>query len=135
MSRFARALGILSLLVLLAAGAQPAFADEVASGATPATGLNALIGTGSGASWDHMRSDCDSDDHDGWSGRHCHRSMSSWPGMSTWGGMSPWGGWGRPWWAGMPLGTISAASGGTWPWAPWYWTPQWWTYAALMNSR
>ena len=40
-----------------------------------------------------------------------------------------WGGW--PWWAGMPLWSISALSGGTWPWAPWYWTPQWWTMAAF----
>ena len=47
-----------------------------------------------------------------------------------WGG--GWGGW--PWWAGMPLWSISAVSGGTWPWAPWYWTPQWWTYVALANS-
>jgi hypothetical protein len=57
---------------------------------------------------------------------------------SPWGmgmGMgSPWSGsswWGRPWWAGRSLWEITAASGGTWPWAPWYWTPQWWTMAAF----
>jgi hypothetical protein len=142
MTRLARALGILSLLVLLAVGAQPAFADEAASGATPAAGLNALIGTGSGASWDHVHRDCDSDTHGGFSGMHCHTGLSSswsgmspWGGLSAWGGLGGWGGWSRPWWAGMPLGVISASSGGTWPWAPWYYTPMWWYQAALMNSR
>jgi hypothetical protein len=53
----------------------------------------------------------------------------------------PFGGFGfpggsfGPWWAGMPLSTISASTGFTWPWAPWYWTPQWWTFVALANSR
>jgi hypothetical protein len=52
---------------------------------------------------------------------------------------TPFGGFGfpggsfGPWWAGMPLGAISAASGFTWPWAPWYWTPQWWTLAAFTH--
>ncbi len=78
------------------------------------------------------------------------------PGVVGYGtaGTSPWstasalcptgvsfGGWGyptgfmSPWWAGMPLPTISANTGGTWPWAPFYWTPQWWTYVALANSH
>ena len=73
---------------------------------------------------------------------------TSWgyPGLST--PMTGWGstglstpttgfgysGWfGAPWWAGMPLPLITAASGGTWPWAPFYWTPQWWTYAAFVH--
>jgi len=46
-------------------------------------------------------------------------------------GVPAWGGSLWPWWAGMSLPAITAASGGTWPWAPWYWTPQWWTLAAL----
>jgi hypothetical protein len=54
-------------------------------------------------------------------------------GCGCMGGTSWSGGGFGPWWAGMPLSAISAASGFTWPWAPWYWSPQWWTLAALAH--
>lgn len=52
---------------------------------------------------------------------------------AQWGG--GYFGYGGPWWAGMPLTTISASTGGTWPWAPYYWTPSWWTLVALSGNR
>jgi hypothetical protein len=65
------------------------------------------------------------------------------PGQTGASNPAQWGGWGGmggspafgnpfwPWWAGMPLTAISAATGFTWPGAPWYWTPQWWAFSAL----
>ena len=55
--------------------------------------------------------------------------------LSPMSGLSGLSGFGGPWWAGMPLGTISASTGGTWPWAPWYWTPWWWTSVALTGGH
>ena len=110
-------LGVLA--VALAVGAAPAAAaGGVAS--SPAVGTVLEPGHASVA--------------DNWLGGDCG---CGWGGASS--GM-PFGGWGfpggfsSPWWAGMPLGTISATTGGTWPWAPWYWTPQWWTFVALSNA-
>ena len=78
----------------------------------------------------------------GISGMSGMSGMSGTPGMTGMSGMSgmpgtPFTGspllsnpfW--PWWAGQSLFAISAASGGTWPWAPWYSTPPWWTTAAF----
>jgi hypothetical protein len=116
----ARLLVVLGVLLLaLTLGVAPA-----AAAATGQPGLGAVLGPGQTVLADHTMGD----------GCGCGWGGSPW-GMG-WGG-APWGmgfGWGGPWWAGMPLGTISAASGGTWPWAPWYYTPQWWTYVALTNA-
>jgi hypothetical protein len=112
---------LLGVLVLaLAVAASPAAA---AGGAMSQPGVATVLGPGQTIVADHWDSDCGC----GFGG-----SLS---GMGL--GGSPFGmGFGLgPWWAGMPLSTISATTGFTWPWAPWYWTPQWWTFVALANSR
>jgi hypothetical protein len=113
-----------SLIVMLTVAVAPAAAAGASELGVP-QGVGAVLGPGQTILADHTTSD--------------NSGMSGWGssslGTSGWGG-SPWGmgfGWGGPWWAGMPLWSISAASGGTWPWAPWYYTPQWWTTAAFMR--
>jgi hypothetical protein len=119
-----RLLAVLGALVVMLAVAVAPAAAAGAGDTTGHQGIDAVLGPGQTVLADHTPSD----------GCSCSWGGSP-PGMSGWGG-SPWGmgfGWGGPWWAGMPLWTISASSGGTWPWAPWYYTPQWWTAAALMR--
>ncbi len=70
---------------------------------------------------------------DYWSDGGCGCGMGGFAGTMPSGGFGYPGWFAGPWWAGMPLGAISASTGFTWPWAPWYWTPQWWTLAALSH--
>jgi hypothetical protein len=147
MLRFARVLGVLSLVAILGAGFQPATAsaaDEAGAlprvEATTRMGLDALALPSSGPSWQSVTAHCP-----GMMGLRssfdCSDTLSAGsscdcPSMATLAPTSLGGfGFGRPWWAGMPLWAISANSGGTWPWAPWYYTPQWWLAVALANSR
>lgn len=117
-----RLLVVLGVLVLALAVAVTPAAAAGTGGATTSQGVGTVLGPGETMLADH---DCGCSS---WGG-------SPWGMGSGWGG-SPWGmGFGLgPWWAGMPLGTISASTGGTWPFAPWYYTPQWWTYVALTNA-
>ena len=123
-----------SLMVMLTVVVAPAAAAGATEPGVP-QGVSAVLGPGQTILADHPSGD--DSGMAGWGGSPW--GMSGWGG-STWGtsgwGGSPWGtgfGWGGPWWAGMPLWSISAASGGTWPFAPWYYTPQWWTTAAFMR--
>ena len=103
-------LGVLAGL-LAAVHPAPAYADQIMPGVrsdlvlTPGTGLDSLLAPSSDPSW-------------------------HWSGLGTCGCPTPW-----PWWAGLPLSTISASTGFTWPWAPFYWTPWWWMFVALSGGH
>ena len=110
-----RVLTVLAILTVIAVAlapvsAAPAFANETVPVApaslvtTPPEGLDSLLVPGSDPAWHWL----------GWGG--------------SWGG----GSW--PWWAGMPVWSISALSGGVWPWAccwqlytgwPWWGSSLW----------